>query len=83
MHQVFEPQPKKSKKKNSKGEFPCFDCEYVATRAYHLKTHVESKHEGVRYPCLQCEYAAMLKINMQGLGILVLTVIILQLQQVN
>ncbi|XP_023346866.1 uncharacterized protein LOC111715731 isoform X2 [Eurytemora carolleeae] len=58
MDEVFEPEPKKSKKKNSKGEFHCFDCEYVATRAYHLKTHVESKHEGVRYPCWQCEFAA-------------------------
>jgi len=70
MDEVFEPEPKKSKKKNSKGEFHCSDCEYVATRAYHLKTHVESKHEGVRYPCLQCEYAAttagQLKIHVES-----------------
>ena len=35
--------------------YPCFACEYVATRASNLKVYEESKHEGVRYPCSQCE----------------------------
>ena len=56
MDQIFQPESKKSKR--SKVEFHCNDCEYVATKAYQLKTHVERKHDGVRYPCLQCEYAA-------------------------
>ena len=26
-----------------------------------LKTHIESKHEGVRYPCDECEFASTTK----------------------
>jgi len=34
-----------------------------------LKTHIDSKHEGVRYPCSQCEFlattASYLKVHVQ------------------
>ena len=52
MDQGFEPEPKRTKR--SKVGFSCNQCEYVATRAHHLRIHVENKHEGVRYPCSQC-----------------------------
>ena len=38
--------------------YPCYQCDYAATRASHLKRHIESKHEGERYPCPECEHAA-------------------------
>ena len=48
MDQGFEPEPKRTKR--SIMGFPCNKCEYVATRAFDLRIHVENKHEGVRYP---------------------------------
>ena len=56
MDQGIEPEPKSTKR--SKVGFPCYKCEYVATRAYYLRIHVENIHEEVRYPCSQCEYIA-------------------------
>ena len=41
--------------------YPCPNCDFAATKASHLKKHVESKHEGVRYPCPECKYAATQK----------------------
>ena len=38
--------------------FLCGKCDYVATKSFHLKTHIKSKHEGVRFPCDQCDYVA-------------------------
>ena len=68
MDQGFEPEPKRTKR--SKVGFPCYKCEYVATRAYHLRIHVENKHEGVRYPCSQCMYirttAGSLKVHVEN-----------------
>ena len=46
MDQGFEPEPKRTKR-GIMG-FPCNKCEYVATRAFDLRIHVENKHEGVR-----------------------------------
>ena len=40
MDQGIEPEPKSTKR--SKVGFPCYKCEYVATRAYHLRIHVEN-----------------------------------------
>ena len=34
------------------------ECDYTATRADLLKSHKESKHEGIRYPCSDCDYAS-------------------------
>ena len=31
------------------GKYACDQCDYQAIRLGHLKTHIESKHEGVRY----------------------------------
>ena len=31
----------------------------VTTVVHHLKTHQESKHEGVRFECDKCDYKAM------------------------
>ena len=59
MDDGFNPlQSKPQRNKKRKGEYPCKECEYVATQAGNLKTHIESKHEGVRYLCSKCEYAA-------------------------
>ena len=41
--------------------YPCSQCEHAATTARELKSHVESKHEGVRYPFPECKYAAAQK----------------------
>ena len=38
--------------------YPCGQCDYIATFAGALKTHIESVHEGVRYSCRQCDYKA-------------------------
>ena len=38
--------------------YSCDQCDYTATKMPTLKTHMRSKHEGVRYPCDQCEYSA-------------------------
>ncbi len=55
----FNPlQSKPQRNKKRKGEYPCKECEYVATQAGNLKTHIESKHDWVRYLCSKCEYAA-------------------------
>ena len=35
--------------------FPCSNCDYIAKKVHHLKTHQLSKHDGVKYPCSQCE----------------------------
>ena len=43
MDQGFEPEPKRTKR--SKVGFPCNRCEYVATRAFTLKIHIENQHE--------------------------------------
>ena len=32
--------------------------EYVATRAGHLKIHIETKHFGMNYACSECQYSA-------------------------
>ena len=40
MDQGIEPEPKSTKR--SKVGFPCYKCEYVATRAHHLRIHVEN-----------------------------------------
>ena len=56
MDQGFEPEQKSARR--IKVGFPCNQCEYVATRAYNLKIHFKSKHEGVRHPCPECEFAA-------------------------
>ena len=37
-----------------------YKCEYKATQAGHLMSHIESIHEGVYYSCYQCEYKATL-----------------------
>ena len=43
-------------------------CKNKSTVAGHLKTHVESIHEGVRYPCDQCNYKATEKGNLKKLS---------------
>jgi KRAB domain-containing zinc finger protein len=36
----------------------CKQCEYQTTWKRDLKTHQQSKHEGLKYSCKQCEYQA-------------------------
>merc|ERR1712096_170913 len=36
----------------------CNLCDYQAKKSYQLKSHIESKHEGVMYSCNQCDYQA-------------------------
>ena len=52
----FKSEPKRNKK--HKVKYACKECEYVATQAGNLKTHIENKHKGMRYPCSKCEFAA-------------------------
>jgi len=55
----FDPlqyEPKKFKRSND--VYPCNDCEYVASRADHLKRHVERKHIRKIYACDECEYVS-------------------------
>ena len=33
-------------------------CQYQATTSGNLRTHVQSKHEGVKYACMHCDYQA-------------------------
>ena len=40
------------------GKYACNQCDYQAIQQVHLKTHIESKHEGVKYACDQCDYQA-------------------------
>ena len=82
--------PKRSKLKDKRDKsYPCGKCEYAATNSSNLKTHIRSKHEGVRYPCSHCEFAAtqegVLKRHIEnkhkGVSNHVTNVITLQLQQ--
>ena len=36
-------------------KYACNQCDYQATRQYHLTRHIQSIHEGVRYACNQCD----------------------------
>ena len=47
------------------GKYQCKQCEYETRISGTLRTHVESKHEGVRYPCDQCDYKATQEINLK------------------
>ena len=38
--------------------YPCDECDYVATQSRIMKSHKESKHEGVRYLCDKCDFVA-------------------------
>ena len=50
---------KKSKLRDKREKsFPCGKCDYVTTHSSNLKTHIHSKHEGVKYSCNRCKYAA-------------------------
>ena len=46
--------------------YPSSQCDYRATLTGHLKSRVESKHEGVRYPCPQCEYVVTTTSNLKS-----------------
>ena len=52
----LQSEPKKFKRGND--GYPCFECEYVASRADHLKRHVERKHIRKIYACDECEYVS-------------------------
>ena len=50
---------KKSKLREKRDKsYPCGKCNYVATHPINLKTHIRSKHLGMKYFCNQCKYAA-------------------------
>ena len=53
---LFFKQKSKLREKRDKS-YSCGKCDYVATQSGNLKTHIRSKHEGVRYLCSHCEYA--------------------------
>jgi len=36
----------------------CSLCDFRAKKSYHLKLHIQSKHEGILYSCDQCDYQA-------------------------
>ena len=39
-------------------KYSCDECEYQAGFQSALKTHKQSKHEGVKHSCDECEYQA-------------------------
>ena len=43
--------------KNGKLHY-CEQCEYKSTKAYNVKKHTMSMHDGIRYPCSHCDYKA-------------------------
>ena len=47
------------------GKYQCQECDYETRWSHALRTHVESKHEGVRYPCDQCDYKATQESNLK------------------
>ena len=49
----------------SYANFPCEQCEYVATRSDNLKKHIEAKHLGVTYACELCSYQATQRQNLK------------------
>ena len=46
--------------------YPCDQCNYVATRTDHLKSHKEAKHEGIRrFACDQCNFTSTTASNLK------------------
>ena len=45
---------------NGAARVVCDRCGYLAASPIDLKSHKESKHEGIRYPCDECDYIAKL-----------------------
>jgi len=45
--------------------YPCQECDYTATKKWHLQQHVDSTHKGIIYPCGQCSYEAKTKQTLQ------------------
>ena len=45
--------------------YKCHKCEYQANQKHNLKTHINSKHEGIKYPCQQCDHQATTSSNLQ------------------
>ena len=43
---------------DSRGQFPCEQCDYKASRADHLKRHIFSLHEKSRINCNMCGFSA-------------------------
>ena len=50
---------------NMKKSFSCPQCDYKATKKYHLQTHIKSIHEGQTFACAQCDYRAKWKRYLQ------------------
>ena len=52
------------------GMFTCDQCQNQFKRKAHLKTHIQSKHDGIKYACNHCEYQATqqsaLKVHIQS-----------------
>ena len=46
-------------------KYECNECDYVTANKYHLKTHIQYKHEGLRFPCLSCDYKATTKSSLK------------------
>ena len=40
----------------------CVDGQIIS---FSIKTHIQSKHEGIKYPCNQCDYRATTQSNFQ------------------
>ena len=45
--------------------YSCDHCDYTTNLAGSLKTHINSKHEGIRYPCDLCDFTATRPGNLQ------------------
>ena len=51
--------------KVSSMQYACDQCNFQASQKSNLKTHINSKHEGVKYVCDQCDYQAMQQGNLK------------------
>ena len=56
--QVNSNESSKSLTLYDKKQYLCDQCDYTSGQYVSLKSHVQSKHEGIRYPCEQCDYKA-------------------------
>ena len=66
--ELVEPKAKRRKKSEilrNNGKYSCQECDYESKYSWHLRTHVEAKHEGICYACDQCEYKAQQPGNLQ------------------
>ena len=53
--------------KDEKGtmKYNCTKCDYVSMNKYHLKSHIQYKHDGLKFECKSCDYKATTKSSLK------------------